>query len=112
MARYFFHLRDGAILQRDDEEGEELRDLEAVRHYAIESAREILSEAALSGTAGRSQNRSDGRNRSDHSHHPGWSRHRYRHPNLNPSRLATHVTRVTAERFASVQSDRKLAPRQ
>ena len=52
MPRYFFHLRDGATLQRDDEEGEELRDLEAVRHYAIESAREILSEAALSGTAG------------------------------------------------------------
>ena len=48
----FFYLRDGATLHRDDEEGEELRDLEAVRRYAIESARELLSEAALSGKAG------------------------------------------------------------
>ena len=52
MPRYFFHLRDGATLQRDDEEGEELRDLGAVRSYAIDSARQLLSQAVLSGKAG------------------------------------------------------------
>jgi hypothetical protein len=52
MARYFFHLRNGKTLLAGDDEGEELQDLEAVRHYAIQSAREILSEAALSGSAG------------------------------------------------------------
>jgi uncharacterized protein DUF6894 len=52
MARYFFRLRDGDALLPDDEEGEELRDLEAVRRYATESARQLLSEAALSGRAG------------------------------------------------------------
>lgn len=51
MARYFFHVRDGDNLLEDDEQGEELPDLDAVRRQAIESAREILSEAALSGTA-------------------------------------------------------------
>jgi hypothetical protein len=50
MARYFFHLRNGDTLLPDDE-GEELRDLEAARSYAIESARQLLSQAALSGTA-------------------------------------------------------------
>jgi hypothetical protein len=52
MARYFFHVRDGDTLHPDDHEGEELPNLKAVRVRAIESAREILSEAALSGTAG------------------------------------------------------------
>jgi hypothetical protein len=52
MARYFFHLRDGDRLLRDDAEGEELPSLEAVRLYAIQSARELLSQAALSGRAG------------------------------------------------------------
>jgi hypothetical protein len=51
MARYFFHLRDGDTLLPDDTEGEELPDLEAVRVYAIESARDLLSEAALGGKA-------------------------------------------------------------
>ena len=51
MARYFFHLRDGDTLLLDDDEGEELRDLEAVRSYAVESARQLLSQAVLSGTA-------------------------------------------------------------
>ena len=50
MARYFFHLRDGERLLAD-EEGEELRDLGAVRSYAICSARQLLSQAVLSGTA-------------------------------------------------------------
>jgi len=51
MARYFFHLRDGDTLLPDDE-GLELPDLEAVRSYAVESARQLLSQAALSGNAG------------------------------------------------------------
>ena len=50
MARYFFHLRDGDTLLPDDE-GLELLDLEAARGYAIESARQLLSQAALRGTA-------------------------------------------------------------
>jgi hypothetical protein len=51
MARYFFHLRDDDAHLADDE-GEELRDLEAARAYAINSARQLLSQAALSGKAG------------------------------------------------------------
>ena len=50
MARYFFHLRDGDRLLLDDE-GEELPDLVAARSYAIESARQLLSQAVLSATA-------------------------------------------------------------
>lgn len=52
MARYLFHVRDRDTLLEDDGEGEELPDLEAARRHAIESAREILSEAALLGKAG------------------------------------------------------------
>jgi|RifCSP13_3_1023840.scaffolds.fasta_scaffold76056_1 hypothetical protein len=52
MARYFFHVRDGDTLARDDEEGEELPNLEAVRLVAIAGARELLSDAARSGKAG------------------------------------------------------------
>jgi hypothetical protein len=50
MARYFFHLRDGDTLLVDDE-GEELADLQAVRSYAIDSARQLLSQAVMNGTA-------------------------------------------------------------
>lgn len=50
MSRYFFHVRDGSNLL-PDEEGEELSSLDAARDLARESAREILSEAALSGRA-------------------------------------------------------------
>ena len=46
MARYFFHLRHGDTLLPDDE-GLELPDLEAVRSYAVESARQLFSQAAL-----------------------------------------------------------------
>ena len=42
---------DGDAVLPDDEEGEEYVNLEAVRLQAIESARELLSEAALSGKA-------------------------------------------------------------
>ena len=51
MTRYFFHVRDGDRLLLDDE-GEELPDLVAARSYAIESARQLLSQAVLNGTAG------------------------------------------------------------
>ena len=52
MARYRFRVRDGGTLLEDDGEAEELPNLKAVRLQAIESARQILSSAALSGTAG------------------------------------------------------------
>ena len=52
MARYFFHVRDGDTLLKDDEECQEFPNLEAVRREAIQAAREILSQAALRGTAG------------------------------------------------------------
>jgi hypothetical protein len=41
MARYFFHLRNGDTLLAGDDEGEELQDLEAVRHYAIQRPRDF-----------------------------------------------------------------------
>jgi hypothetical protein len=50
MVRYYFHVRDGSVLLLD-EEGEDMPDLDTARDHAIECAREILSEAALSGTA-------------------------------------------------------------
>ena len=52
MARYFFRVRDGDHLLPGDGEGQEFPNLETVRLEVIEGAREILSEAALSGTAG------------------------------------------------------------
>lgn len=51
MARYFFRVRDGGTLLPDDGEADELPDVAAVRRQAIESAREILSEAARMGKA-------------------------------------------------------------
>ena len=52
MARYFFHVRDGDALIRDDEEGEELLNRKAVRLAAIVGARELLSDAVRCGKAG------------------------------------------------------------
>jgi hypothetical protein len=52
MTRYFFRLRDGDMLLPDDGEGQEFKTMAAVRREAIDSARAILSEAALSGKAG------------------------------------------------------------
>jgi hypothetical protein len=43
MPRYFFHIRDGDHVTRDDE-GEELPDLKAVEREARLSARDILAE--------------------------------------------------------------------
>jgi hypothetical protein len=48
MARFFFHVRDGADLSRD-EEGQELPDVEAARQEAINSNREMLGERILHG---------------------------------------------------------------
>ena len=48
MPRYFFHVREGSVLSRD-EEGQELADAEAARAEAVSSAREILGETLLHG---------------------------------------------------------------
>ena len=55
MEHYFFHIRDGNTLLEDDEEGQTFPDFAAMRREAIKCARELLSEAALSGKAGRLQ---------------------------------------------------------
>ena len=48
MPRYFFHVREGSVLSRD-EEGQELPNAEAARREAINSTREILGEKLLHG---------------------------------------------------------------
>jgi hypothetical protein len=48
MARYYFHLKDGATLIKD-QEGSELATPEAARHKALVSARELLADAIKSG---------------------------------------------------------------
>ncbi len=48
MPRFFFHVRDGADLSRD-EEGQELADVEAARREAVSSNREMLGERLLHG---------------------------------------------------------------
>ena len=48
MPRYYFHVREGSTLNRD-EEGQEMPDAEAARHEAINAAREILGERLLHG---------------------------------------------------------------
>ena len=48
MPRYYFHVREGGVLSRD-EEGQELPDAEAARHEAISAAREILGDKLLHG---------------------------------------------------------------
>ena len=48
MPRYFFHVREGSTLTRD-EEGQELPDAEAARHEAISASREMLGEKLLHG---------------------------------------------------------------
>ena len=53
MARYFILVREGDVLLPDDEEGQEFASFDAVRDEAIESARHLLSQAALAGNAGR-----------------------------------------------------------
>ena len=48
MARYFFNIRDGADLTRD-EEGQELPDAQAAHQEAICASREMLGERLLHG---------------------------------------------------------------
>jgi hypothetical protein len=48
MPRYYFHVREGSTLSRD-EEGQELPDAEAARREAISAAREILGDKLLHG---------------------------------------------------------------
>src|SRR4051794_35812759 len=48
MARYYFHLRTGSIVTRD-EEGTDLPDLSAAQHEAQLSARELVSDAIMAG---------------------------------------------------------------
>jgi Domain of unknown function (DUF6894) len=46
--RYYFHLKEGRRLDRDDE-GIDLPDLSAAKREALEGAREILAEAVKAG---------------------------------------------------------------
>lgn len=48
MPRYFFHVREGSELNRD-QEGQELPNAEAARKEAVSTAREILGEKLLHG---------------------------------------------------------------
>jgi hypothetical protein len=51
MALYFLRVRDGDALLPDDGEAQEFSSLDDVRGQVTESARQILSAAALMGTA-------------------------------------------------------------
>jgi len=48
MPHYYFHVREGADLSRD-EEGQDLPNAEAARREAINTSREILGEKLLHG---------------------------------------------------------------
>lgn len=48
MTHYYFHIRQGDTVIPDDE-GIDCASLDAVREEALQSAREIMSEAVLSG---------------------------------------------------------------
>ena len=51
MARFYFHLRSGGNIAKDDE-GSELADLAAARKEALATAREIVADAVKSGKNG------------------------------------------------------------
>ena len=52
MPRYFVRVKEnGKLLPDDDGPPEEFPDLEAVRAVVLESAREVLSQEVLKGTA-------------------------------------------------------------
>ena len=51
MPNYFFRVREDGELPANDEEPEEFADHATARLHAIQGAREILSQAALAGTA-------------------------------------------------------------
>ena len=48
MARYFFHIKDGAALIQDPE-GSDLATMEDARSQALKSARELWADAIKSG---------------------------------------------------------------
>ncbi|MES2473312.1 MAG: hypothetical protein V4601_10805 [Pseudomonadota bacterium] len=48
MPHYYFHVREGSDISRD-EEGQDLPNVEAARREAISSSREILGEKLLHG---------------------------------------------------------------
>src|ERR1700744_2560193 len=50
MPRYYFHIREGGELSKD-QEGQELPDAEAARREAVNAGREILGEKLLHGGA-------------------------------------------------------------
>jgi hypothetical protein len=52
MTRYFLRLSDKGTVLLDDGDSQEFASLEDVQNEAIESAREILSQAVLKGKAG------------------------------------------------------------
>ena len=51
MPRYFVRVKVNGKLLPDDDPPEEFPDLEAVRAVVLESAREVLSQKVLKGTA-------------------------------------------------------------
>jgi hypothetical protein len=51
MPRYFFNIEDGNGAVTNDEEGNDLPDLDAVREEATEAARQIMSQSILVGHA-------------------------------------------------------------
>jgi hypothetical protein len=51
MPRFFFHVRNGGGDVGHDTEGEELPDLEAAQHEAVNTNREMLGERLLHGGA-------------------------------------------------------------
>ena len=51
MPRYFVRVKENGKLLPDDDPPEEFPDLEAVRTVVLESAREVLSQKVLKGTA-------------------------------------------------------------
>jgi hypothetical protein len=48
MPRYYFHVREGSTLNRD-EEGQDLPNAEAARREAVSASREILGDKLLHG---------------------------------------------------------------
>jgi len=48
MKRFFFHIRDGKTLLKDDE-GTELPDMKAAHEYAVIAARELIAALVLNG---------------------------------------------------------------
>jgi hypothetical protein len=52
LPQYYFRVRDGGSLLPDDGASQEFATMEEVREEAVESARQLLSNAVLTGKAG------------------------------------------------------------